>query len=271
MRAHRRGVRRLRPVRRLHDRRRRHRADRARPLGPPVERDGRRTVHAAVPRPRRRVRVQRARGRSRDRPEPVPVRADGDPRRRRVLGGRPRRDRHHGVVPERPRDEELLLALPRDPGRQHPGPRARRRRRLRAEDVRVPRGVRRRPRRPTARRDGQVDRGPAREPDRGRALPQRARQGPARDRRRPRNPGDRDRARRRRRRVPALPRDPRPDAPPRAVQDPASRLLDDDGLDQHDGQGRVPRPVDVRDDGTRDGDRPCRAASSASTRSSCGA
>ena len=40
-----------------------------------------------------------------------------------------------------------------------------------------------------------------------------------------------------------------------AVQDPAPRLLDVDGVDQHDGQGRVPRAVDVRDHRARDGDR----------------
>ena len=49
-----------------------------------------------------------------------------------------------------------------------------------------------------------------------------------------------------------------PTAAARAVQDPAARLLHDHGVDQHDGQGRVPRPVDVRDDGPGDGDRPRR-------------
>ena len=35
---------------------------------------------------------------------------------------------------------------------------------------------------------------------------------------------------------------------PGPVQDAAPRVLDRDGVDQHHGQGRVPRPVDVRDD-----------------------
>ena len=49
-----------------------------------------------------------------------------------------------------------------------------------------------------------------------------------------------------------------PHAAARSVQDPAPRLRDVDGVDQHDGQGRVPRPVDVRDDRPGDGDRPRR-------------
>ena len=111
-----------------------------------------------------------------------------------------------GVVPERPRDEELLRALPRDPGRQHPGPRRDvgggfgQKMFVFREECAIVLASR------LLGAHGQVDRGPAREPDRGRALPQRARQGPARHRRRPRNPGDHDRARRRRRRLPALPR-----------------------------------------------------------------
>ena len=51
-----------------------------------------------------------------------------------------------------------------------------------------------------------------------------------------------------------------------SLQDPAARLLDVDGLDQHDGQGRVPRPVDVRDDGAGDGDRLRRARDRARSR-----
>ena len=43
----------------------------------------------------------------------------------------------------------------------------------------------------------------------------------------------------------------------------------DDGVDQHHGQGRLPRAVDVRDDRARDGHRPRRRARSASTPSSC--
>ncbi len=52
----------------------------------------------------------------------------------------------------------------------------------------------------------------------------------------------------------------------RSVQDPAPRLLDVDGVDQHDGQGRVPRAVDVRDHGARDGDRLRRARARARPR-----
>ena len=87
------------------------------------------------------------------------------------------------------------------------------------------------------------------------ALAQRARVRADGDRRRGRHPGDHGRARRRRRRVPAVPRGHGPDAAAGAVQDPAHRVLDPDGVDQHHGQGRLPRAVDVRDDRARDGHR----------------
>ena len=62
----------------------------------------------------------------------------------------------------------------------------------------------------------------------------------------------------RRRRVRGVPGGHGPDAAARPVQDAAPRLLDRDGVDQHHGQGRVPRAVDVRDDRARDGARPRR-------------
>ena len=92
----------------------------------------------------------------------------------------------------------------------------------------------------------------------GAALAQRAGRRASRHRRRPDHPGDHDRPRRRRRRLPGVPGGDQPAAAARAVPDPAPRVLDEHGVDQHDGQGRVPRPVDVRDDGPRDGHRPRR-------------
>ena len=132
--------------RRLRHRRPRHRPSRARRLGLPIQRDGRAAVHAAVAGSRRGVRRRRARGRVHGAPEPLRLRADGDSRHRRRLGAGPGRARHRLLVPERARDPQLLRPLPPGPRGRDPGDGTRRRRRLRPEDVRVPRGVRRRAR-----------------------------------------------------------------------------------------------------------------------------
>ncbi len=148
----------------------------------------------------------------------------------------------------------FFAALPPDPRRQRARHRARRRRRVRPEDVRVPRGVRGRARVRAARPAGEVDRGPPREPALGRALPERGRARAHGHRRRRRDPGHHRRRPGRRRRLRGVPGGHRPDARARPLQDPPLRLLDGDGLDQHHGEGGVPRPVDVRDDGARGGD-----------------
>ena len=227
-------------------------------MGSGVQRHGRGSVHADVTGPRRRVRRGRARRRVHGAPAPLRLRADGRSRHRGLLGSRSRRARHRVLVPGRARDTQLLRPLPADPGGIDPRHGARRRWRLRPEDVRLSRGVRDRARVEAARPAGQVDRGPAREPGRRRTLPQRAGHGAPGHRRRSRDPGHHDRARRRCRRLPSVPGDHRPPAAARSVQDPAPRLLDVDGVDEHDGQDRLPGAVDVRDDRQGDGDRPRR-------------
>ena len=147
--------------RRLHDGLRRHGEHRPRRLGPRVERDGRRAVHAALPRPRRGLRQCRGRGGVRRRAEPLCGHADGDARDPGLVPCRPAGARHRVRDAVGARNAELLLPIPADPGRQRARHRPRRRRRLRAEDVRVPGGVRGRARFVPARATGQVDRGPA--------------------------------------------------------------------------------------------------------------
>ena len=136
----------------------------------------RRAVHAAVARPRRGVRRPRRTSSSatiqQNRYMCVPMEGRGI-----VADWAPGRDEIdivcscQGVHETR----NFFARYLRHPRGQHPGHGPRRRRRLRPEDVRVPRGVRRRARLPAARPAGEVDRGPPREPDRRRPLPQRAR------------------------------------------------------------------------------------------------
>ena len=116
---------------------------------------------------------------------------------------------------------------------------------------------------------GQVDRGPTREPAVGRSLAQRVRAREGGRRRRRHHPGHHRRPRVRRRRLRGVPAGMDPMLLPGSVQDPAARVLDRDGVDQHHGQGRLPRAVDVRDHRARDGASTTSPPRSASTPRSC--
>ena len=175
---------------RLRHRRRRHRAPRARRVGARVQRDGRHAVHADLRRPRRGVRGRRPCRGVHDRAEPLHRRADGDAGDHRLVDAGTRRDGDRVRHAVGARDAQLLRALSRHPGREHHRHRTRCRRRVRPEDVRVPRGVRDRPRGAHARPAGEVDRGPAREPAVGPAFAQRTGQGADGRRRRRHHPGD---------------------------------------------------------------------------------
>ena len=116
--------------------------------------------------------------------------------------------------------------------------RARRRRRLRPEDVRVPRGVRGRARVVPARPAGEVDRGPAREPAVGRSLPQRVRARADGRRRRRHHPGHHRRPHGRRRRLRGVPGGAWTRCCcPGPYKIPRYGFAHGDGLDQHHGQG----------------------------------
>ena len=219
----------------------RHRAHRARGLGPRVQRDGRRCrsramspdldeAFAAAAHVVEATIVQ-------NRYLCVPMEGRGIIA---VLGRRPRRARHRRARRQsRARDPQLLRPLPAGSRRQRPGHGARRRRRLRAEDVRVPRGVRGRARLAAARPAGEVDRGPPREPDRRPATP-------ATSSAHVRLAIDADgviqaisdRPRRRRRRLPAVPGGDGPACCcPGRTGSRGSASRSDDGVDEHDGQG----------------------------------
>ena len=114
----------------------------------------------------------RARRRVHDPAEPLHLRADGEAGDRRLVGPRPRRDGDHlrrrQAVHETRNFFARYLGIPEGNVTRH---RPRCRRWIRAEDVRVPRGMRGRARVTHARPAREVDRGPAREPHRRRRTP----------------------------------------------------------------------------------------------------
>ena len=124
----------------------------------------------------------------------------------------------------------FFARLPRDPRRQRAGHRPRRRRRVRPEDVRLPRGVRGGTGVAAARPAGEVDRGPPRESAVGRRHSRNEfgnvrmadRRATASSRRSPSSTRPTSARTRRARRH-------GPDAAARAVQDPALRLRHGDG------------------------------------------
>ncbi len=245
--------------RRLPHRGRRHRAPRARRLGSPVQRHGRRCRSCRSPADLDEAFAAAAHVvESDDRAEPLHLRADGDPGHHRRRGRRARRDRHRLLEPERCTrpatsspaistiPEATSPSTPRDVGGGFGQKMF-----VFREECAVVLAV------AAARPPGEVDRGPPREPDRRRRTPatSRARSRMAIDDRR-HHPGDHLRARRPTSApTPRAPRSMNPALLPGPYKIPRLGLLDVDGVDQHHGQGRVPRPVDVRDDGAGDGDR----------------
>ena len=204
-----------------------------------------------------RVRERRARRGVRRRAEPLRRDADGDARDRRVVPPGPRRARDRVRDAVGARDPQLLQPLPPDPRRQRARHRARRRRRIRAEDVRVPRGVRRRPGVVPARSPGEVDRGPPREPARRPATRATSSRHvrmavdddgdhPGHHRRRTRPTSARTRCARR--------RSTRCSCPGRTRSRGSASRMEMVWTNTM-GKARVPRPVDVRDHRARDGDR----------------
>ena len=119
---------------------------------------------------------------------------------------------------------------------------------------------------------GEVDRGPAGEPDGRAPLPQRVGpRPPRRRRRRDSSPPSRASTRADIGAYPMCPAVMNTALLPGPVQDPPAGLLHVDGVDQHHGQGRLPRSMDVRDDRAGDADRPRRPRARASIPSSCAA
>ncbi len=195
------------------------------------------------------VRGRRPRGDRHDPPAALHRGADGDPWRGRELGSGPRQHVDLDLESGRARCPGPLREHPRASRREGARDRARRRRRVRPEDQRGPRGDRARARGAPARPSGEVVGGPLREPRGRAALARRGGGGVDRARCRRHVPRDAGRAHRRPRRVLGRRRRRQhPAFPSRPVQGGEGRRVEHECDHQHLAPRRLPRPVDVRDD-----------------------